>query len=129
MATDIQASNVHADPRTDPARSADVGHRWPFSVSIVIAALNEGDTIGGVVERTHAICPEAEILVVDDASTDDTAAHAEAAGARVVRRPYTLGQGAGIKTGVRAATGDVVLLLDADGQLPGRRNAQTSRLS
>ena len=93
MATDIQR------PRTDPAH-ADVGaRRWPFSVSVVIAALNEGATIGDVVERTRAICPGAEVLVVDDASTDDTAARAEAAGARVIRRPYTLGQGAGVKTG------------------------------
>ena len=116
MKTDIEASSVHAAPRTDPASVVDAPRRWPFSVSIVIAALDEGATIGGVVERTRVICPDAEILVVDDASTDDTAARAEAAGARVIRRPYTLGQGAGIKTGIRAATGDVVLLLDADGQ-------------
>jgi len=92
------------------------GSRWPFSVSVVIAALNEGATIGGVVERILEYCPGAEVLVIDDRSTDDTAARAEAAGARVIRRPYTLGQGAGVKTGVRAAQGDIIVLIDGDGQ-------------
>jgi glycosyltransferase involved in cell wall biosynthesis len=92
------------------------GSRWPFSVSVVIAALNEGATIGSVVERILEHCPSAEVLVIDDRSNDDTAARAEAAGARVIRRPYTLGQGAGVKTGVRAAHGDIVVLIDGDGQ-------------
>ena len=96
MKTDIEASSVHAAPRTDPAWVVDAPRRWPFSVSIVIAALDEGATIGEVVARTRTICPEAEILGGDDASPDDPAARAEAAGARVIRRPYTLGQGAGI---------------------------------
>ena len=90
--------------------------RWPFSVSVVIAALNEGATIGGVVEQILVHCPGAEVLVIDDHSNDDTAVRAEAAGARVIRRPYTLGQGAGVKTGVRAATGEIVVLIDGDGQ-------------
>ncbi|HET9797433.1 MAG TPA: glycosyltransferase family 2 protein [Gemmatimonadaceae bacterium] len=107
--------------RPDRALEADgpdavAGGRWPFSVSVVIAALNEAPTIGGVVGRILAVCPDAEILVIDDCSRDDTAALAEAAGARVIRRPYTLGQGAGVKTGVRTATGDVVVLIDGDGQ-------------
>jgi glycosyltransferase involved in cell wall biosynthesis len=92
------------------------GNRWPFSVSVVIAALNEGATIGGVVEQILVHCPSAEVLVIDDYSTDDTAARAAAAGARVIRRPYTLGQGAGVKTGVRAARGEIVVLIDGDGQ-------------
>ena len=54
--------------------------------------------------------------MVDDASTDDTAEQAAAAGARVIRRPYNIGNGAGVKTGIRAASGDVVLILDGDGQ-------------
>jgi glycosyltransferase involved in cell wall biosynthesis len=69
--------------------SETLGRRWPFSVSVVIPALNEGATIGGVIERTRAIVPDAEVLVVDDCSSDDTAARAEAAGAGVIRRPYT----------------------------------------
>jgi glycosyltransferase involved in cell wall biosynthesis len=116
MTTDVHAPNVQSTRRPDSVPAPIADPRWQFSVSVVIAAFNEGATIGGVVERTRAACPEAEVIVVDDASTDATAAQAEAAGARVIRRPYNLGQGAGIKTGVRAAAGDVVVLLDGDGQ-------------
>ena len=90
--------------------------RAPGSVSIVIPAFNEGPTIGGVIRAARERCPEAEVVVVDDASTDDTAEQAAAAGARVIRRPYNIGNGAGVKTGIRAAEGDVVLILDGDGQ-------------
>ena len=114
--TDINAPTDHAVPRSDTRPDATAPRSWPFSVTVVIAAFNEGTTIGGVVGRTHEVCPDAEVIVVDDASSDDTADQAEAAGARVVRRPYNLGQGAGIKTGVRAATGDVIVLFDGDGQ-------------
>src|SRR6266508_6021098 len=89
---------------------------WPFSVSVVIPAMNEGATIGRVVRAVREHCPDAEVIVVDDASTDSTADEAAAAGARVIRRPYNIGNGAAVKTGVRAATGDVVVVIDADGQ-------------
>ncbi|HXS25810.1 MAG TPA: glycosyltransferase family 2 protein [Gemmatimonadales bacterium] len=85
-------------------------------VSIVIPAFNEGRTIGRIVCAAREQCPAAEIVVVDDASTDDTAEQAAAAGANVIRRPYNVGNGAGVKTGVRASTGDVVVVLDGDGQ-------------
>lgn len=90
--------------------------RWPWSVSVVIPAMNEGHTIGRVIRSVQAQCPDAEVIVVDDASRDNTADEAAAAGARVIRRPYNIGNGAGVKTGVRAATGDVILVIDADGQ-------------
>jgi glycosyltransferase involved in cell wall biosynthesis len=57
-----------------------------------------------------------EVLVVDDGSKDQTAASAESAGARVVRHPYNKGNGAAVKTGIRSAKGEIVLLMDADGQ-------------
>jgi glycosyltransferase involved in cell wall biosynthesis len=69
-----------------------------------------------VLTRVAAQLPDAEIIVVDDASTDDTAALAERGGARVVRQAYNKGNGAAVKAGIRAARGEVVLLLDADGQ-------------
>ena len=90
--------------------------RWPFSVSVVIPAFNEGRTIGRVIGAARAQCPGAEVIVVDDASADDTAEQAAIAGARVIRRPYNIGNGAGVKTGIRAASGDVILILDGDGQ-------------
>src|SRR6266540_6260664 len=102
-------------PRTEPA-PIPATQRWPFSVSIVIPAMNEGHTIGRVIRAVQAQCPDAEIVVVDDASRDNTADEAAAAGARVIRRPYNIGNGAGVKTGIRAATGDVILILDGDGQ-------------
>jgi glycosyltransferase involved in cell wall biosynthesis len=83
---------------------------------VVIPAYNEEEGIGAVVAEMKARQPWYEILVVDDASTDATAARAEAAGARVVRHPYNKGNGAAVKTGIRAAQGEVVLLMDGDGQ-------------
>jgi glycosyltransferase involved in cell wall biosynthesis len=89
-----------------------------YSLSIVIPAYNEGDAVGAVIGKLRALRPEAEIVVVDDGSKDDTAQAAAEAGARVVRHPYNKGNGAAVKTGLRNARGDVVLLLDADGQHP-----------
>ena len=60
--------------------------------------------------------PDAECIVVDDGSTDDTASLAEQHGARVISHPYSKGNGAAIKTGARAATGDIIVFLDGDGQ-------------
>jgi glycosyltransferase involved in cell wall biosynthesis len=90
---------------------------FPFTVTVVIPAFNEGHGIGAVLARVRAALPEAELLVVDDCSRDDTAAQAQAAGARVVRHPMNRGNGAAVKTGIRKATGEVVLLMDADGQM------------
>jgi glycosyltransferase involved in cell wall biosynthesis len=84
--------------------------------TVVIPALNEEDAIGEVVARVLARGGWREVLVVDDGSTDATALRAEKAGARVVRHPYNKGNGAAVKTGIREARGEVVLLMDADGQ-------------
>lgn len=89
---------------------------WPFSLSIVIPAYNEGTTIGNIIAQVHELHPYAEVVVVDDCSSDNTALVASAAGANVISRPYNIGNGAGVKTGVRAATGDVVIIMDGDGQ-------------
>src|SRR6266511_2089843 len=111
------AAPVPPESRDLPApRPAGVAPDWPFSISIVIPAYNEGRTIGRVVAAARQQRPQAEVVVVDDASKDDTAEQAAAAGARVIRRPYNIGNGAGVKTGIRAATHDVVLILDGDGQ-------------
>ena len=88
----------------------------PSTVSIVIPALNEEEAIADVVSRLRAEATWKEILVIDDGSRDATAERATDAGAHVVRHPYTKGNGAAVKTGIRRAQGDFVLVVDADGQ-------------
>jgi glycosyltransferase involved in cell wall biosynthesis len=88
----------------------------PAQVSVVIPAFNEQEAIADVVSRVRGRGAWREVLVVDDGSTDLTAERAAQAGARVVRHPYNKGNGAAVKTGIREAQGEVVLLLDADGQ-------------
>jgi glycosyltransferase involved in cell wall biosynthesis len=88
----------------------------PDAVSIVIPAYNEAAVIGDVVSALARAGGWREILVVDDGSADDTGPRAAAAGARVIRHPYNKGNGAAVKTGVRQAAGEYILILDADGQ-------------
>ena len=90
----------------------------PYSLSVIIPAYNEADSVHRVIGKIQELRPRAEVIVVDDGSPDDTARVAREAGARVIRHPYNKGNGAAVKTGLRAAKGDVVLLLDADGQHP-----------
>ena len=93
--------------------------------SVVIPAFNEGASIAPVVRGLTSAAPWLEILVVDDGSTDETGANAAAAGARVIRHPYNKGNGAAVKSGIRAAAGAFVLIADADGQ---HRPADAARL-
>ena len=86
------------------------------SLSIVIPAKNESGAIANAVTGAREKFPDAEIIVVDDGSTDDTAKFAESAGAKVVRHPESLGNGAAIKSGARAATGEIIAFMDGDGQ-------------
>lgn len=87
-----------------------------YVLSIVLPARNEAAAIGATVADIKQRYPQADILVVNDGSTDDTASLAEQAGARVVTHRYGKGNGAAIKTGARAARGDVIVFMDADGQ-------------
>lgn len=87
-----------------------------FSLSVVLPAKNEALAIDATVAGIRQHCPDAEVLVVNDGSTDNTAAVAEAAGARVVHHPYSKGNGAAIKSGARAANGEIIVFMDADGQ-------------
>jgi glycosyltransferase involved in cell wall biosynthesis len=96
-----------------------VDGRDTMKLSIVLPAYNEAEVIGQVIagiRQLHPDSEEVEVLVVDDGSTDDTAELATAAGARVIRHPYNKGNGAAIKTGIRSAQGDILVLMDADGQ-------------
>lgn len=100
----------------------------PSTTSVVVPAFNEGPAIAAVVAALGGE-PWHEIIVVDDGSTDDTGAQAAAAGAIVVRHPYNKGNGAAVKSGIRRATGENVLIVDGDGQhRPGDAARLVSRL-
>jgi glycosyltransferase involved in cell wall biosynthesis len=85
-------------------------------LSILIPAKNEAKGLALVLPELRVLYPSAEILVVNDASIDNTESVAEALGARVISHPYSKGNGAAIKSGLRAVKGDVVICMDADGQ-------------
>ncbi len=86
------------------------------TVSVIIPAFNEGDIIADIVNRVKSLHPDFDVIVIDDGSTDDTAAEAQKAGASVYRHPYNIGNGAAIKSGIRVATGDILVFMDGDGQ-------------
>ena len=86
------------------------------TVSIIIPAKSEAKSIGPVLRRLRELPPAAELLVVDDGSTDNTATIAKDAGARVVTHRTSRGNGAAVKSGIRAAGGQIVVCMDADGQ-------------
>jgi glycosyltransferase involved in cell wall biosynthesis len=88
----------------------------PSAVSVVIPAYNEADAVGGVVSALAGAGAWHEIIVIDDGSSDGTAERAAAAGAIVVRHPYNKGNGAAVKSGIRTATGEYVMIIDGDGQ-------------
>jgi len=85
-------------------------------VSLIMPARNEAAALDFLLAENRRLLPEAEIIVVDDGSTDDTAAIAAQHGARVISHPYSKGNGAAVKAGARAATGDILVFMDADGQ-------------
>jgi len=87
-----------------------------MKVSVILPAHNESCSIVAVIQSIRAYAPDAEIIVVDDASTDGTGALAQKACTLVITHPYNIGNGAAIKTGIRRASGDKVVLMDADGQ-------------
>lgn len=91
-----------------------------WRVSVIIPAFNEEPGIDTILSQIEAQPEIDEIIVVDDGSTDRTAEivsrHAPAV--RLVQHPYNIGNGAAIKSGIRAATGDILVLMDGDGQHP-----------
>jgi glycosyltransferase involved in cell wall biosynthesis len=85
-------------------------------VSVILPARDEAASLARILPDLRARFPAAEIIVVDDGSTDTTVAICEGAGVRVISHRYSLGNGAAIKTGARAAGGDVLVFMDADSQ-------------
>jgi glycosyltransferase involved in cell wall biosynthesis len=87
-----------------------------MTLSIILPAKNEAASLKTLAPKLRASYPDAEILVVNDGSTDRTEEVAEAAGLKTVSHPYSIGNGAAVKTGARTATGDILVFMDADGQ-------------
>ena len=85
-------------------------------ISIVLPAKNESAALADLLPRLRAAQPHAEILIVDDGSTDNTAQVCSGAGVQTVTQRYSMGNGAAIKRGARVAKGDVLVFMDADGQ-------------
>ena len=86
-------------------------------VSIIIPVFNEAENLGQLLDRLRSVLlPSWEVIVVDDGSTDGSSEIAEKRGARVIRHPYNIGNGAAIKNGIRAARGRLLVFMDGDGQ-------------
>lgn len=85
-------------------------------LSIVLPAKNEAEGLARTLPRLRQLHPEAEVIVVDDGSTDVTAKIAAEFGVQVLSSPYSMGNGAAVKRGARVANGDVIVFMDADGQ-------------
>ncbi|GAB6058154.1 glycosyltransferase family 2 protein [Desulfonatronum parangueonense] len=106
---------TNADSTETPSRYGE-----PVHVSIILPVHNEAETITGLIRQVRATMTQlgltCEIIVIDDGSTDGSAAQAQAAGAKVVSRPCNMGNGAAVKAGVRLARGRIAVLMDGDGQ-------------
>ncbi|MCB0208385.1 MAG: glycosyltransferase family 2 protein [Anaerolineae bacterium] len=94
----------------------------PPAISIIMPAYYEEASIAAVIKRVQTVLSELdqtyEIIVVDDGSQDETARRAYEAGAKVIAHPYNIGNGAAVKSGIRQAQGQIMVMLDADGQHP-----------
>ena len=86
------------------------------TISIILPAKNEAKALSSLLPRIAELNPESEIIVTSDGSTDNSADIAESLGSKVLRHPYSKGNGAAVKTGARAAIGDIFVFMDADGQ-------------
>lgn len=85
-------------------------------VSVVVPAKNEARNLERLIPRIRQALPEAEIVVVDDGSVDDTAKIVEEAGAKCISHETSMGNGAAIKSGARMAKGEIIIFMDGDGQ-------------
>lgn len=106
-AQSIQLASDH--PQTDTVTCQS-------GITIMIPAKNEEASLKSLLPELRSRFPSAELLVVNDGSTDNTLQVSEGHDARVLSHPYSMGNGAAIKAGARAAKGEHIVCLDADGQ-------------
>lgn len=85
-------------------------------VSVIIPAKNEEKGLSNILEKLKQIAEVNEIIVVDDGSTDNTRGIARKHGVTVVNHAYSIGNGGAIKSGARAASGEILVFMDGDGQ-------------
>lgn len=107
-------SNAFASSDKARARLSQLDAKLSSSLSIVLPAKNEAPALVQLIPAILSAYPEAEVIVSDDGSTDDTAAVCERHQVKRVYAPYSMGNGAAIKRGARAASGDVIVFMDAD---------------
>jgi glycosyltransferase involved in cell wall biosynthesis len=93
-----------------------MGYRQMENISIILPAKNEAAALKLLLPELKRTMPNAEIVVVDDGSTDETVDLCRSHQVMVISHPYSIGNGAAIKTGARAATNDILVFMDADGQ-------------
>lgn len=87
-----------------------------LNLSIVLPAKNEESTIQASLEQLRSLFPSAELIAVNDGSTDRTRSIASVLATHTIDHPYSMGNGAAIKSGARIASGDILVFMDADGQ-------------
>lgn len=85
-------------------------------LSIILPCYNEEDNLRNILPKLCELHPEAEILIVDDGSNDDSIEVAKQFPIKIISHPHNMGNGASVKTGARQAIGDILLFMDADGQ-------------
>lgn len=86
------------------------------TLSIILPAKNEANSLAKLLPVLRASYPQAEILVANDGSTDNTIQVCQLHGVTIISQPYSMGNGAAVKTGARAAAGEILVFMDADGQ-------------
>jgi len=107
--------NPDHEPRFNGKREAN-GQMGKNSVSVIIPVYNEAETVAEIIKEITGLYPEFEVIVINDGSTDETGERAKEAGALVYSHPYNIGNGAAIKSGIRIASGDILVFMDGDGQ-------------
>jgi glycosyltransferase involved in cell wall biosynthesis len=93
-----------------------MGMDMTCKMSIIMPARNEEEALGRLLPEIKALYPDAELIIVNDGSTDATERVARDHDAHVISHSYPMGNGAAVKSGARSATGEILLFMDADGQ-------------